>query len=157
MQPDIADKGQPVCTEALTDAGLLLVAEVRGACRKPTEWRGVWSKMERALGVWSGLRPASDLVKFNWIAGLLNRRESELDALVFGLLLGAFIEDQAVPAVDSKIQALVYLGSPDLLHQAEAVDWLRAHRPATVNRLRTLLEEAVGRRTAKPAIMLARS
>ena len=157
MQPDIVERGQPICGEALTDAGRLVVAEVTAASYPTRDWWSVWSKMEKALGVWSGLRPASDLVKFDRIADQLNESKEELDALVFGLLLGTFIEDHDVPAVDSKIQALVYLGSPDLLHQAEAVDWLRAHRPATVNRLRALLEEAVACRTTRAAPRLARS
>lgn len=160
MQPHTIEQTPPVCGEALTEAGTLLVATVAGVCRPAgaeaaaavaagvADWRRVWSTLEKAFGLWRDVRPAGDLVIFDRIADLMDRGEGELDALVFGLLLGAFVEDQGVPAVDSKVQALAYLVSGDLLHQTLGVDWLRAHSPATVKRLKFLLADAVRTRTA---------
>lgn len=152
MQPNTTETTPALCREALTEAGRLLVAEVAGVCRpvkaKVADWRRVWSTMEKAFRLWRDVRPAGDLVIFDRIADQMDEGDGELDALVFGLLLGAFVEDQDVPAVESKIQALVYLGSPDLLHQTSAVDWLRTHSPATVKTLKFLLAETVRTRTA---------
>lgn len=149
MQPNTIEKSAPVCKEALTEAGRLLLAEVVRACGPAgsMNWRHVWSTLEKAFGLWREVRPAGDLVIFDRIADQIDTGVGELDALVFGLLLGAFVEDQRVPAVDSKIQALVYLASQDLLHQTLAVDWLRAHHPATVKTLKFMLAEAVQTRT----------
>ncbi len=149
MQPNTIEKTPPVCREALTEAGRLLVAEVARVRRPVKNWWRVWSTMETAFRLWRDVRPAGDLVVFDQIADQMDKGEGELDALVFGLLLGAFVEDQDVPAVESKIQALVYLGSPDLLHQTLAVDWLRTHSPTTVKTLKFLLAEAVRTRTAR--------
>ena len=133
MQPNTIEKTAPVCGEALTEAGRLLLAEVAGVCRPvraemagvrgpAKDWGRVWSTLEKALSLWRDVRPVGDLVIFDRIADQMDKGEGELDALVFSLLLGAFVEDQDVPAIDSKIQALVYLVSQDLLHQTLAVE-----------------------------------
>ncbi len=169
MPPNTIEKTPPVCGEALTEAGRLLVAEVVRACRpagaavagvrRPAKnWRHVWSTLEKAFGLWRDVRPAGDLVIFDRIADQMDKDEGELDALVFSLLLGAFVEDQEVPAIESKLQALVYLVSQDLLHQTLAVDWLRTHSPATVKTLKVLLAQAVRTRTARsPGAPLAQT
>lgn len=149
MQPNTIEKTPPVCAEAPTDAGKLLVAEVAGVVRSPNDWHRAWSAMETAFHMWREVRPVADLVMFDRISGQMEKGEGELDAVAFGTLLGAFIESQGVPAVTTKIQALVYLGSPDVLHQTLAVNWLQAHRPATVKTLKFLLSEAVRTRTAR--------
>ncbi len=157
MQPNTIEQTPLVCTEALTEAGKLLVAEVAGACRPAAAevaagvayWRRVWSNLEKAFGLWRDLRPVGDLVILDRISDQMDEGEGELDALVFSLLLGAFVEDQNVPVIDSKTQALVYLVSQDLSHQTLAVDWLRANSPATVKTLKSRLAEAVRTRTAE--------
>lgn len=163
MQPNTIEKTPPVCAEALTEAGRLLIAEVVRACRPAragapagvvagvVDWRRVWSTLEKAFSLWRDMRPVGDLVMLDRIADQMDKGEGELDALVFSLLLGALVEDQGVPVIDSKIQALVYLVSQDLLHQTLAVDWLRTHSPATVKTLKFLLAEAVRNRTVRSA------
>ena len=166
MRPNTIEQTPPTCKEALTEAGRMLVAEVAGACRpagagvaaEVADWRRVWSTLEKAFGLWRDVRPVGDLVILDRIADQMDKGEGELDALAFGLLLGAFVEDQNVPVVESKIQALVYLVSQDLLHQTLAVDWLRTHSPATVKTLKVLLAQAVRTRTARsPGTPLART
>ncbi len=112
MQPNSIERTPPVCSEALSEAGGLLVAEVSAACRparaRPARnWRRVWSTWEQAFGLWRDVRPVGELVSFDRIADQMDQGEGELDAFVFGLLLGAFVEDQDVPEVEYKIQALV--------------------------------------------------
>jgi len=149
MQPNPIESTPAPCNEALTEAGRLLVAEVGGVCRTTTDWRRVWSTMEKAFGLWCGVRPAIDLVIVERVADQMDQGPGSLDAIVFGLLLGAFVENHEVPAVKSKIQALVYLGSPDLFHQTLAADWLRVHSPTTVNILKFLVSESVRTRTVR--------
>ena len=157
MQSTTVEETPTLCGEALTEAGRLLVAEVAGVCRPTMSWRRVWSTMEKAFGLWCDIRPASDLVIFDRISNRMDQGPASLDAIVLGLLLGAFVEDHNVPAVESKIQALVYIGSPDLLHQTLAADWLRAHSPTTVNILKFLLSEAVRARPARSPGLQARA
>lgn len=163
MRPETIETTPPACTEALTEAGRLLVAEVSRVCPPAgtgmaaegaagvANWRRVWSTLEKAFGLWRDARPVGDLVIFDRIADQMDESEEEVDALVFGLLLGTFVEDKDVPAVEYKTQALVYLASQDLSHQTLGVDWLRAHSPATVKTLKFLLAEAVRTRTARSA------
>ena len=161
MQSNTIEATPALCNEALTEAGRLLVAEVGGVCRPTANWRRVWSTMEKAFGLWCDVRPAVDLVILDRVADQMDQDPGSLDAIVFGFLLGAFIENHEVPSIKSKIQALVYLGSPDLLHQTLAADWLRVHGPTTVNILKFLVSEAVRTRTVRspglpqPRAMLA--
>ncbi len=149
MQSNTIEATPALCSEALTEAGRLLVAEVGGVCRPVINWRRVWSTMEKAFGLWCEARPAVDLVIFDRVADQVDQDPGSRDAIVFGLLLGAFVENHEVPAVKSKIQALVYLGSPDLFHQTLAANWLRVHGPTTVNILKFLVTEAVRTRTVR--------
>ncbi len=91
MKPNPIESTPAPCNEALTEAGRLLVAEVGGVCRTTTDWRRVWSTMEKAFGLWCGVRPAIDLVIVERVAEQMDQGPGSLDAIVFGLLLGAFV------------------------------------------------------------------